>query len=144
MKKKKGAKKPKLKWQTGDYEQHTQFKFFLPQQFLLVCKLTDVTPHRVLSDFMDNLSCAVWKREGRDAAKEHLVNYFIVHGYGQHHYSETEIRTMFKELDALGLMFPKTGKPKMLDLYAEWRDKHQAYWFKHWFKKPKRKLPRSA
>ena len=132
--------KPELKWQTGDFDRHAEFKFILPYQFLLLCRLMDVTPEVIIRDFTDNLSCGSWKREGRDPAKEHLINYFIAHGYGQHHYSEEDIREMFKEMDALGLLFPRNGKRKMVDLYADWRDKHHSYWFKKWFRKPRRKL----
>jgi hypothetical protein len=46
--------KPNLKWQTGDYERHADFRFTLPYQFLLLCKLLNVTPEQVLRDFMDN------------------------------------------------------------------------------------------
>ncbi|HVY73550.1 MAG TPA: hypothetical protein VG890_01905 [Puia sp.] len=132
--------KPKLKWQTGDYDRRAEFHFILPNPFLLLCRLMDITPERVVQDFTDNLACGSWKREGRDKAKEHLVDYFIAHGYGQHHYSEDDIREMFKEMDALGSLFPRNGKSKLIDLYANWRDKHEAYWFKKWFRKPRRKL----
>ncbi|PVD51085.1 hypothetical protein DC498_16860 [Terrimonas sp.] len=131
---------PVLKWQTGDYERHAEFKFVLPYQFLLLCRLVDKTPEDIILDFADNLSCDTWDREGRDEAKEHLINYFIAHGYGQHHYSEQDIREMFKEMDALGLLFPKHGKTKLVDLYTNWRDKHLTHFFKKWFKKPGRKL----
>ena len=131
---------PALKWQTGEYDRDAAFKFVLPYQFLLLCRLVDKTPEDIIRDFADNLSCGSWKREGRDQAKEHLVNYFIAHGYGQHHYSEEDIRQMFKEMDALGSLFPTKGKMKMIDLYADWRDKHHTYFFKKWFKKPRRKL----
>lgn len=57
----------------------------------------DVTPEDVIRDFTDNLSCGSWKREGRDKAKEYLINYFITHGYGQHHYSEEDIRGCSKK-----------------------------------------------
>ena len=132
--------KPELKWQTGRYDRHAEFRFFLPYQFLLLCRLMDVTPEEVIRDFTDNLSCGSWKREGRDKAKEHLINYFIEHGYGKHHYDENDVREMFKEMDALGMLFPKDGKTKMVDLYADWRKKHHTYWFKKWFRKPRRKL----
>ena len=132
--------KPALKWQTGDYARHAEFKMILPYQFLLLCKLVDKTPGEIICDFTDNLSCGTWKREGRDQAKEHLINYFVAHGYGQHHYSETDIRQMFKEMDALGLLFPINGKEKLKDLYVAWRDQQHTHFFKKWFKKPKRKL----
>jgi len=132
--------KPELKWQTGDYERHADFHFILPYQFLLLCKLMEITPHQVLIDFMDNLSCSSWKREGRDNAKAKLIEYFIEHGYGQHHYTVEDIRTIFKELDAVGIVWPTNSKMKLIDLSAKWRGKYQNYWFKKWFRKPRRKL----
>src|SRR3954471_21737915 len=92
--------KPELKWQTGDYARHADFHFILPYQFLLLCRLMDITPEQVLNDFMDNLSCGSWKREGRDNAKAKLIEYFIELGYGQQQYAVEDIRSMFKEMDA--------------------------------------------
>lgn len=129
---------PALKWQTGVYNRRAEFNFMLPYQFLLLCRLVDKTPEEIIRDFTQNLSCGSWKREGRDNAKQHLINYFIAHAYGQHHYSEEDIREMFKEMDALGLLFPQTGKIKLLDLYSNWREKHHTYFFKKWFRKPRR------
>lgn len=131
---------PRMKWQTGDYARFANFQFMLPYQFLLLCRLMDVTPENVIIDFTRNLSCESWNREGRDDAKLYLTHYFIEHGYGQHLYTDDEIREMFREMDALGMLFPKNGKSKMVDLYADWRDKHHTYWFKKWFRKPRRKL----
>lgn len=131
---------PELQWQTGEYGRYTEFKFVLPYQFLLLCRLVDKTPEDIILDFADNLSCDTWDRKGRDQAKEHLVNYFITHGYGQHHYSEEDIREMFKEMDAIGLLFPTNGEMKLVNLYTDWRDKHLNYFFEKWFKKPGRKL----
>lgn len=130
--------KPIKKWQTGDYERNAEFKFFLPYQFLLLCKLMEVTPDQMLSDFMDNLSCGSWRREGRDKAKELLVQYFIEHGYGQDHYTLDDIRTIFKEMDAIGLLFPVNGKSKFIEFHAKWRDKYYNFWFKKWYKKPRK------
>lgn len=132
--------KPILKWQTGEYDRYAAFSFILPYQFLLLCKLVDITPRKMVLDFMDNLSCGSVNREGRDKAKEHLVNYFITLGYGQQYYTDENIRNIFKEMDALGLLFPADGKLKTVNLYAKWRDKHHNYFFKKWFRKPRRKL----
>jgi hypothetical protein len=133
MKKKQGRiHKPVMKWQTGNYNSTQTLTFDLPQQFLMICKLADVTPQQIISDFMDNLSCGSWKREGRDTARRLLVEYFIEHGYGQRYYSTDELRIMFRELDAVGLLFPKEGAPEVLDAYADWRDKHHEYWLKKW------------
>jgi hypothetical protein len=132
--------KPELKWQTGVYTRHPTYHFTLPYPFLLLCRLVEVEPEQLLHDFMDNLSCGSWRREGRDEAKENLISYFIAHGYGQEHYSEEDLRLMFKEMNALGMLFPKQGSGKLLDAYCTWRDKHHTYWFKKWFRKPRRKL----
>lgn len=131
--------KPELKWQTGPYTPYPTYHFNLPYPFLLLCRLVDQEPQTILLDFMDNLSCSSWKREGREQAKEHLINYFLAHGYGQHHYSQEDIRLMFQEMDAMGMLFPKNGSSKLIDVYAKWRNKHHTYWFKKWFRKPRRK-----
>ncbi len=130
---------PELSWQTGAYNADAEFKFFLPSEFLLLCKLMNTKPEKIIRDFIDNLSCGSWNRQGRDQAKEHLVNYFIAHGYGRHCYGEEDIRQMFKEMDALGLLFPHDGKMKLIDSYVDWRDKHRNYWFKKWSRKPGQK-----
>lgn len=112
----------------------------LPQQFLLLCRLMELTPETLLQDFAQNLSCGSWKREGRDEAKAHLLNYFIAHGYGRHLYTHAEIQQLFKEMDALGLLFPYNGNIQLVKQYAAWRSRHNRYWFKKWFEKPGRKL----
>src|SRR5437868_14546055 len=96
-----------MNWQTGDFSSQIHFNFTLPYQFLLLCKLMDITPMEVLTDFMDNLSCGSWKREGRDRAKQKLIEYFIEHGYGQSRYSIADIGSIFKEMDDIGLLYPK-------------------------------------
>jgi hypothetical protein len=128
-----------MKWQTGAYARHANFNFILPYQFLLLCKLMDTTPQQMLIDFMDNLSCSAWKREGRDKAKTYLIEYFIEHGDGQKHYAVEDIRSIFKEMDAVGMVWPTDGKMKLMELSAKWQKKYHAYWFKKWFNKYGRK-----
>jgi hypothetical protein len=132
--------KPRLPWQTGDYVRTQDFRFCLPYHFLLLCKLADTTPACLLADFMDDLACESWKREGREKTRGHLIDYFIAAGYGQPHYTEDEIRQLFKEMDAIGMLWPKNAKQKLTDLHVKWRDKYHNYWFKKWFKKDQRKL----
>lgn len=129
-----------MKWQTGTYNRDAEFRFPLPYQFLLLCKLVEVTPEDIIRDFADNLGCGSLHRQNRDAAREHLFNYFIAHGYGQHHYTETDLRSIFKEMDALAMLFPFNGKMKLIDEYDRWRSQHHRYWFKKWFRKPRRVL----
>jgi len=131
--------KPLMKWQTGKFDLHANFDVDLPYPFLLLCRLMDVTPEIIVTDFMDNLSCASRNRLGRDEAKEKLKEYFLNHKYGQHHYREEDIIQIFKELDAIGMLFPKDASDKMLDLHTKWRDKYYNYFFKKWYRRPKRK-----
>ncbi len=137
--------KPAMKWQTGDYERYAQFRCCLPYQFLLLCKLMDITPYRLLSDFMDTLDCGAWKRDSPDKAsaekaRANLIDYFIEQGYGRKFYLPEDIRTIFREMDALGMLYPRDAKLKFIERHAKWRDQYQNYWFKKWYRKPRRKL----
>lgn len=132
--------KPVMKWQTGDFRRSQNYQFELPHQFLLLCRLMDITPEQLLIDFMDNLSFGSWKREGRDKARQSLVEYFLEHGYGQQHYSIEEIRAMFREMDAVGLLYPRDADTELVDTYSQWREKHLEYWFNKWFNKYRREL----
>lgn len=131
--------RPTLNWQTGAYDRMLQLQTHLPYQFLLLCRLMNTTPEQILLDFMDNLACGSWKREGRDEAKTYLIDYFIAHGYGRQQYTEADIRQMFKEMDAMGMLFPTNGGPNLINRYAKWRKGHYTYWFKKWFRKPRSK-----
>ncbi len=123
-----------FKWQTGDYDSRARFTLLFPTQFLLLCRLTNTTPEQIIEDFIDNVCGGSWKREGREGVKAHLLQYFIAHGYGQPCYSANEIQQMFKELDALGALFPANGTLKQINLYAHWRNKHHRYFFKKWLR----------
>ncbi len=134
------SQKPALKWQTGDYDKHLEHRFALPFQFLLLCKLMNVTPVQILTDFMDNLAGGTWKREGRDKAREKLVEYFVEHGYGQEIYSTEDIHCIFNEMNAIGMLFPKDAEQELIELHTQWREHYHAYWFKKWYKKFNREL----
>jgi hypothetical protein len=137
VKRKRKVVKPYMSWQTGKYSRLVNLHTFLPYGFLLLCKLWDTPPETVLSDFMDNIAHGSWKREGRKAAKSMLVQYILIMGYGQRQYTERDIENMFRELDALGLLFPNDNE-KVRDLYVKWRDEHYHYWFDKWYHKYKR------
>lgn len=89
----------------------------------------------MLRDFMDNLSGELGNRQGSAKAKDCLINYFIANGYGAEIYTEEELRQIFQEMNAMGLLFPANGKMKLIDLYSHWRGKHHKYWFKKWYRK---------
>ena len=130
---------PELKWQTGDFAKTQDFRFTLPYGFLLLCKLCNTTPNTLLTDFMDNLSCGSWNREGRDEAKVNLLNYIIEMKYGMDRYTEKDLLQIFTELDAIGMLWPQNAKTKFIEMHAEWRNKYYNWWFKKWYKKYHRK-----
>lgn len=148
MRKKHKGKKPPEKpaldsrheWDKGKYKRDQTIRFTLPWQFVYLCKLAEVPPDEVLDRFMNDLGHESWKRRENDAVREVLVNYFILCGYGQQWYSEQDVRQMFKELDAIGSLWPRDAKMKLIDLHAKWRNKYQRYWFRKWFRKPRRQL----
>ncbi len=126
-----------MKWQINEYSRTQDFHFTLPYQFLLLCKLIEVPPRQLLLDFIDNLSCGSWKRDGRDQAKEKLIEYFLEHKYGQDYYTSEDLQKIFKEMDAVGMLFPSNDS-HMIDVYSDWREKHHKWWFKKWWGKYRR------
>lgn len=136
VKKEAGTLQPRLKWQTGAYRRDADFRFLLPYQFLLLCKLAETPPETILNDFMANLACGSPGTRGSAAAQQALTEYFVQCGYGQARYSIADIRQIFREMDAMGMLFPKDASDKMLALHSRWRGKYQRYWFRKWRNKP--------
>ncbi len=128
-------------WQVGVYSRKLKLDILLPYPFLLLCKLWEIEPETIITDFLDNLAHASWKREGRDSAKQKLAEYILLSGYSKEHYSEEATLQMIRELDALGLLFPQNGTDKTLDSYVAFRDNFYKYWFDKWYYKSRRKEP---
>jgi hypothetical protein len=141
--KKPPKKKPTLEarysWDNGEYARDQTLRLILPWQFLFMCKLTDVTPDTVIDRFMNDLGQESWKRRENDAVRQTLVDYFVLCGYGQKWYTEPEIRQMFRELDAIGSLWPENGGIKLIHRHARWKERYQAFWFKKWYRKLRRK-----
>ena len=141
--KKPPKKKPTLEarysWDNGEYARDQTLRLILPWQFLFMCKLTDVTPDTVIDRFMNDLGQESWKRRENDAVRQTLVDYFVLCGYGQKWYTEQEIRQMFKELDAIGSLWPENSGIKTIRRHAKWRNRYHDYWFKKWYRKLRRK-----
>ena len=129
---------PRMIWQTGEYQRQQELKFTLPYQFLLLCKLMNVTPQKLLLDFMENISCGSQNREGRDKVRTKLIEYFLEHGYGQEYYSPDDIQVIFKELDAIGMLYPANASPAFINEHTRWRENYHTWWFEKWFNKNKR------
>jgi len=123
----------------GPYRRTQEMRFTIPVQFLRLCKLMDVPPVDVLHEFMVNTGCESFNRKPDDAIREKAIDYFIQCGYGQDFYTEADIRKMFKELDAIGMLWPSNAKMKLIDRHAKWRNRYYKYWFRKWHNKIRRK-----
>jgi hypothetical protein len=132
--------KPDLPWQVGKYARFITERHHIPYQLLLMCKLLDIPPMELVSDFFHNAALASWDREGKEDAREKVVEYLIACGYGRKHYSETDIRLIFKEADAQGMLWPKNASRNVQDICVAWREKYHTHWFEQWFWKSSRKL----
>lgn len=138
---KKQQLKPEHKWAQGDYAQVQEIRFILPWQFLYVCKLTGVRPKEVLNQFMDDLGQESFTRSANPGVRQSPIEYFIQRGWGQDFYSETDLRKMFAELDAIGSLWPANADFKWVERHARWRNRYHRYWFKKWYYKIRRKKP---
>ncbi|MFL9485721.1 hypothetical protein ACI6Q2_23285 [Chitinophagaceae bacterium LWZ2-11] len=132
--------KPTMKWQTGAYDRRPVFSFCLPYQFLLLCKLMDVTPRNVLWHFMENLSGECRMQDRKEKAQDHLTAYFLEMGYGSDRYTSDDIRRMFKEMNAIASLWPTGADNTIMDTHNQWRAAYHKYWFKSRWKKRSSKL----
>jgi hypothetical protein len=137
--KKKPTLEARYKWDKDEYARDQTLRLILPWQFLFMCKLTGVTPDEVLDRFMNDLGQESWKRRANDGVRQALVDYFVLCEYGQKWYSEQEIRQMFRELDAIGSLWPENAGMKLIRRHASWKQKYQDFWFKKWYRKLRRK-----
>jgi len=121
---------------TKPYALHQDFNFIMPIQFLLICRLLQVEPHKVLYQFMCNLGQENYANgpEQKITAKD----YFLSCGYGQELFTDAEIDQIFEELNNISSLWPKNGPMKLIDLHGKWRKRYYRYWFKKWFWKFRR------
>lgn len=130
---------PDMPWQIEEYSRQQDFKFTLPYQFLLLCKLLGTTPQQMIIDFMDDLSFGSWKSEGRHSARIKLKEYVEQRQYGSQFFDNTEINQIFEELRAIALLYPKNAEEGITDLHVEWRKHYHQYWFNKWYQQKNRK-----
>lgn len=117
-----------------------EFHLWIPPSVLLLCKLLDISPEQLLKDFLEILSFNSWKRPERQKQRSILTEYIVENNYGSQFYHPNDIREMFRELDALGLLYPKDGEEKTVDTYVSYRTMFYTYWFDKWAKKYRRQI----
>ena len=136
---KKPLLKPKHKWQTGNYSRVQEVRLMQPYQFLLLCKLVETPPMKMIKEFMTHVSGDGSERAQDEGCRTKAIDYFIQCGYGQGFYTESELRQLLKDLDAIGSLWPDDASMKLIERHAKWRDKYHDYWFKKWYRKTRRK-----
>ena len=140
-KKKKQLRPPKYFRKGSGYERSQTLSFIIPWPLVALCCITDVTPDTLLHNFLHDIAHDSWKRPADDGIRSLLSEYFILRGYGKDHYTEEDIRKMFQEMDAVGMLWPETNNMKLIDKHARWRDSYQKHWFKKWYYKIRRRKP---
>jgi hypothetical protein len=122
------------------YDREQMIRLDQPMQFMLLCKLLQVPPMKILDDFMINVGGDSFKRSTDDQCRVKAVDYFLQCGYGKDYYNDQDIRKMFDELHAIGSLWPETDEEKIIDMHAKWREKYYQYWFKKYWRKIRRKM----
>jgi len=139
MTKKKEPVKPVEKPKQGPYSREQDIRLDLPYQFMLLCKLVQVPPERMLRDFMTNVGRDSWDRSPNETKRTTALAYFMECGYGQDFYTPEDLRQIFWYMDAIGGLWPRGAKMEMIDLQAKWRNRYYKYWFKKWYYKVRRR-----
>lgn len=113
-----------------------EYSTIMPAQFYLLCKLIEKEPEIILHDFMHNVGMESLGLG--DAQKVKAKEYFISCGYGQDFYTADDLQRIFKEMDAIGSLYPRKDDEKLIGVHTSWRDKYHEYWFEKWFLKVRR------
>lgn len=108
----------------------------MPYQFYTLCKLIEINPTEILLDFMRNVGMDYQSMGELQRTK--AMEYFMSCKYGHSHYSEEEMKKIFKEMECLVALFPEENDAKLIDLYAAWKERHQSFWFDRWFFRARR------
>ncbi len=117
------------------YDRRQNIRLELPFQFMLLCELLQIPPMKIIDQFMVDVSSDPFNRSIDDEQREKAVEYFIRGKYGQDKYTEEQVRQMFKELHAVGLLWPPLINDELLTVHANWRKIYLKYWVIKWVKK---------
>lgn len=125
----------------------TKFRHFdlqVPANLRVLCALLEVTPERLLNDFMQAVSYSF--SSATTEQSQAAVGYFLQREYGQHLYGPEQIRRMFRELEARQLLridnYP--DHERYFDVHCRWSNMYIQYWFKKWFYRVQRRKSMKA
>lgn len=118
--------------------QSLELRLRIPCDVVMLCKLMDIEPEKVIKDFLAGLAL---EKDAKipESAKEACVEFFIRSGYANRYYSEEEVKQMFNELKTVNALWPDHASSKFIDLHSFWRKKYWKQWFKTWYRKIRRK-----
>lgn len=105
------------------------YKLVVPAQFTLLCEAMNLDMGKVLCDFMASLGMESYGK-GKKSTKA-AVRYFLNCGYDQGRPSRT-LRQMFRELKAIGVLWPKDAAKEVLEQHVMWRTRYYHYWLLRW------------
>lgn len=130
--KRKRKKENQMHWQTGDFSRHLQYSTILPEPFLILCKLADITPAQMLSGFIQDISFSSYQREISQSARKLLIEYFLAKKIGQEILSEQDWRSVFNDFHALCFVWPTGSDESLITLSEDWRKEYFSYLFSKW------------
>lgn len=120
---------------------YEDLKVTAPFKFLLLCRVLNVKPTAVLTDFMSHVGKEIKSRS--DAPRAHAETYVLSCGYGQGHYTREDVAEMMHELDALRIVWPDNEDPiaghELVELYSQYRQEYYKHWYAKWYYKLRRK-----
>lgn len=117
--------------------QSLELRLRIPCDVVMLCRLMDIEPERVIKDFLTGLAL---EKDAKipESAKEACVEFFIKSGYANQYYSEEEVRQMFTELATVNTLWPDHASSKFIEHHSLWRKKYWKQWFKAWYRKIRR------
>lgn len=134
VRKKSGTRKqkkfsPRVEWQTGEFDRRLSLSTVLPYEFLLLCKLINVTPSRAILDFLEELS---FSNNSKKSAREDdaVLKYFISRYNNE--FSDQEVTKLISELSIPSKIELSGADNELLDLFERWKDRYYHHWFNKW------------
>jgi hypothetical protein len=105
----------------------------VPAEFRLLCAILGATPEKLLNDFMQN---AGFTNQSSNA--QHRIEaqeYLMECGYGKDLYTDEQLNSIFKELDAQRALWPafNSMSRNQFNIHATWHHMYMEYWFKKWY-----------
>ena len=124
-----------MEWQQGEYSRKLNASFVLPYEFLLCCKLMNIPPRKMLSNFMNIISFNKGSFEEWEKSKRMFINFLSTGTREQSEIQLDQVDIMLQELHSITMLHPREGDSELLDIHEKWKDVYLPYWFNKWSRK---------